>query len=255
MVGRKKKKKSLRKSRSCDPVSFRKEKFCFFWRKHENPWVWIKECFLLKVQKSWLVVNGIKQSCILLPWRSQETSGRWEMGKEVCCILVELWPALYCRASQSSCLGPSFLLCKVVGIQWARGSLRWAVLRARAPVFLAAGKPCDLGSSLPSFFRSPGTVLAREQRWILDVSHNRPAYPLQEIAGRKLIQIFKPDHPPYSIWQGRPPTSLLVPTCHRTCCHMIQSPVPIKLNHPLENECTVNKVISWCLNFKQIASS
>lgn len=32
------KKKNHRNSRSCEPVNFLKEKFCFFWRKHETTW-------------------------------------------------------------------------------------------------------------------------------------------------------------------------------------------------------------------------
>lgn len=79
-------------------------------------------------------------------------------------------------------------------------------------------------------------------------------YPLLEMAGRMSIQSL---HQLWSTQQltGWLLTFLLAPTCHRTCWLMIQTPIPIKVNHPLENECTVNKVISWCLNFKQIASS
>lgn len=133
------------------------------------------------------------------------------------------------------------------------------LIACASSVFFEGVRNSDSSFSLTSFFQAPSVLPCEQNEFLTSITGwqngSLSVYPLRKIAGRKLIQIFTPDPSPYNIWQGRPLASLLAPTCHRTCCLMIQSPIPIKVNHPLENECTVNKVISWCFNFKQIAFS
>lgn len=171
-----------------------------------------------------------------------------------------LGAAVCCRTDYCPSLGLSFFPCIVKWIRWKehRG-LRWASSDSLCLI------PASFGwrNSAPSppfphsFRRHP----ASRGEWILAANHGMtewessclsPLGKLQaENESRSLHQI--PLHTTSD--GGRLLTSLLAPTCHRTCCHMIQSPIFIKVNYPLENECTVNKVISWCLNLKQIASS
>lgn len=165
-----------------------------------------------------------------------------------------LGAAVCCRTDYCPSLGLSFFPCIVKWIRWKehRG-LRWASSDSLCLI------PASFGwrNSAPSppfphsFRRHP----ASRGEWILAANHGMtewslPVCPLWGNCRQKT----NPD-----LYTRSPSTqhltSLLAPTCHRTCCHMIQSPIFIKVNYPLENECTVNKVISWCLNLKQIASS
>lgn len=175
------------------------------------------------------------------------------MGKQVCYILG---PAVYCRTGYCPSLGLGFFLCKMKWWDWMSPEVPSSgqVLRSCvSSVFPVAVRNSNPVSSLSSFFQIPSCLVRRVNSWCQswgDRMRVLLSVPCGEIAGRKLIQLFTPDPPPQNIWQGRPLTSLLAPTCHRTCCYMIQSPISIKVNHPLANECTVNRGISWCFNCK-----